>query len=109
MFLRQAEEAYAVGDFQTAEQILANLSRFRSISARQREEIFGRLAGLASQQKEYLAAANWYAHVLQSKSRRLNTDDPEMQRAIHNYQVLLEMAQPEEPQPTDDDLDPLTA
>lgn len=95
-FLRQADDAYAAGDFELAEQILANLSRFRSLTSQEKEEVYGRLAGLASQQKKYLEAAHWFQHVLQSKSRRLDTADPEMQRALHNYQGLLELAQPDE-------------
>lgn len=61
--LERAEAAYADGDFWSAELVLANLSRFSSITAIDREGVFARLAGLASQQDQFGAAASWYAHV----------------------------------------------
>lgn len=95
-FLRLADEAYAAGDMATAEQLLLNLLRFRSVSDVTKEQILVRLAGMACQQGQYGTAVRLYAQDLQSKSRRMPVEAPEMQQAMRNYRKLLELAQPDE-------------
>lgn len=95
-FLHLADEAYAQGDFASAEQLLLNVMRFRSITCATKEQILVRLAGMACQQGQFVTAARLYGQDLQSKSRRMPVHAPEMQQAMRNYRKLLELAQPDE-------------
>lgn len=94
--IQRADLAYANGDFPQAEQELLAALRMRSITSVLREQVLVRLAGLACQQRQYLTAVHFYAMDLQSKSRRMSVQAPEMQQALRTYRKLLELAQPDE-------------
>lgn len=108
-FLRLADEAYAAGDMSTAEQLLLSVLRFRSITCATREQILVRLAGMACQQGQFVTAARFYGQDLQSKSRRMPVDAPEMRQAMRNYRKLLELAQPDDEEVAERDNQPPNA